>query len=187
MKNNTVVVGVIVFFAMAFAVRTDAQTLDGIFWLKNDYSHKLTFVTGWMDAGFVLLEYAKFLESKEKEGLRKLQNEFSHMDEKVKRKDPRYKERITELTTIHYDREKVDLLVKRIALDTDPVTVVDGLNVFYDDYKNRKIPVAWAIYYVLESMRGTPLQALQNYLEKLRRMASEARCDSYAPSIPRSK
>jgi len=82
---------------------------------------------------------------------------------------------------------KVRTIKKWIILDADPVTVIDGVNAFYGDYKNRKIPVPWAIYYVLESIHGKSKKLMQTYLERIRQITSSCSYSPYAPDIEESK
>jgi hypothetical protein len=168
-----------------FSVKTYSAEPDGRFWLAMDNSTKLIFITGWMGAGLVLSEYARIIESEFKDRLRKLESEFSHMKEREKMNHPVFKERMIFLTHLYYEQKKLGWIEQRIVLNQDPIAVVNNLNTFYDDNANRQIPVAWAIYYVLESMRGESEKVLENYRTKIRRMASEGSCLPLAPVIPR--
>lgn len=51
--------------------------------------------------------------------------------------------------------------------------LVDGLNTFYKDYRNRKIRVTLAVWLVLNGIAGTPEDRLNKMIESFRRNASE--------------
>jgi hypothetical protein len=54
-----------------------------------------------------------------------------------------------------------------------PAQVVDGLDDFYADYRNRSMSVPSAIWLVLNSIAGTPDDQLQTMIEGFRRFARE--------------
>lgn len=49
--------------------------------------------------------------------------------------------------------------------------VVDGLNSFYADFRNRSIRVADAVWLVVNAIAGTPQEELDTMIEKWRRIA----------------
>jgi hypothetical protein len=51
------------------------------------------------------------------------------------------------------------------------IQIVDGLNSFYDDYRNRSITIDSAVWIVVNSIAGTPKGSLESMIENHRRNA----------------
>ncbi len=71
-------------------------------------------------------------------------------------------------------RKIVDSYVEyqdKYMLHVTNTQLVDGLNSFYDDYRNRSIIVADAVWLVLNSIAGTPEGDLEKMIESWRKSA----------------
>jgi len=53
------------------------------------------------------------------------------------------------------------------------VQIVDGLDSFYEDYKNRSIQVCDAVWLVVNGIAGTPQEKLDKMIENWRRSAAQ--------------
>ena len=60
-------------------------------------------------------------------------------------------------------------LENKYLLNVTAGQVRDGLNNFYEDYRNRKIMVSDAIWLVLQSIGGTPKEEMEKMIEEWRR------------------
>jgi hypothetical protein len=169
---------------LLFAGFSDSKEHDGNYWMDMSTIDKIHYISGWMDSGFVFLYYNKMVEKTFKEQKQEYEKKFSSMDEAQRKNSDEWTVETTSLTALYYGQRKLELLKARIFLDTDPATVIDGVNSFYGDYRNRKIPVPWAIYYVLESIRGKSEKNMQRYLESMRKIVADGSSHpEYAPDI----
>ena len=57
----------------------------------------------------------------------------------------------------------------RYFLNTSIIQIVDGLDVFYEDFKNRKIFVSEAINFVVLQIAGVPSDEMEKMIEEARR------------------
>jgi len=177
----------VVILSTAFIGYSEAKEHDGKFWTDMNSHEKVLYISGWMDSGFVVSYYTKIVKETFNDKKSKYTKKFSSMDEAQRKKSEEWQIEMTNLTILYYEQKKLELLKNRIILDTEPGTVICGVNTFYDDYKNRKIPVPWAIYYVLESIRGKSEKLMQSYLEKMRQVTSSGSYPLYAPDIDQAK
>jgi hypothetical protein len=60
-------------------------------------------------------------------------------------------------------------LIAKYLKDISNVQLVDGLDDFYKDYRNRAIIVSKGVWVVLRSIAGTPKDELEKLIENLRR------------------
>lgn len=51
--------------------------------------------------------------------------------------------------------------------------LMDGLDSFYSDYRNRSILLMWAVFYISKEIAGTPETQLNTLIEDLRRNATQ--------------
>ena len=173
-----------IFMIFLFTGFSDAKEHDGNYWIDMGISEKVHYISGWMDSGFVFMYYSKMIENTFKEQKQEYEKKFSSMNEAQRKQSDEWKVETSSLTALYYEQKKLDLLKARVFLDTDPLTVIDGVNSFYKDYKNRKISVSWAIYYVLESIRGKSEKSMQRYLERMRKITADGSSHpAYAPDI----
>ena len=68
---------------------------------------------------------------------------------------------------LHFDDEKIMniLLKNRLRLDE----AVKALDQFYNDYRNKKVPIGGALYFIDMKRIGADTQELNDYLRQLRR------------------
>ena len=145
---------IILLNSLAYAEETPGvYYYDGFMWEKISEESKLTYVVAFFD-GF--------------------SNCNSMIVEKIKISAKSYK-------TISGDSVAKDIeLQQKWINDTyipkDKSTllqVVGGLNKFYEDYANKKIPVSIAYMIVLLRIRGFPEDEVQKHIEGMRRVTNK--------------
>lgn len=62
----------------------------------------------------------------------------------------------------------------KYAKNVTTVQIVDGLNTFYADYRNRSIPIHGGVWIVLNSIAGTPQETLDKMTEVFRKTAASS-------------
>jgi uncharacterized protein YuzE len=181
-RYYTTVAGILTI--LLFAGFSDAKEHDGNYWVDMGTNDKIHYISGWMDSGFVFLYYSKMIEDTFKKQKQEYEKKFSSMTETQRKQSDEWKVETSSLTALYYEQSKLELLKARVFLAADPSAIIDGVNSFYGDYRNRKISVPWAIYYVLESIRGKPEKNMQRYLEHMRKIVADGSLHpNYAPDI----
>jgi hypothetical protein len=62
----------------------------------------------------------------------------------------------------------------KYAKNVSNVQIVDGLNAFYSDYRNRSVPIHGGVWIVLNSIAGTPQETLDKMTENFRKVAASS-------------
>ena len=65
------------------------------------------------------------------------------------------------VTSLH---ESLEDEIKKIAVEQ----VVDGIDEFYSDFKNRSIDLKWAFLVVMQQIEGKPEKEIKEFLDYIR-------------------
>jgi len=47
--------------------------------------------------------------------------------------------------------------------------LIDGIDEFYSDFKNRSVKVGWSFIVVMQQIKGTPKEEIEKFIESIRR------------------
>jgi hypothetical protein len=137
--------GFLLFAALVALVLPDATLaanitdMDGYWWEKFDASFKLGWVSGYAKA----MDLAGSIQMTTcASNMPMYVKEFSGVDPKV-------------------ILQKMCLSDTQFDYDSIPMgQLVDGMNAFYKDYRNKQLEVGWAIQYARDAIKGKPAQEL---------------------------
>lgn len=134
--------------ALAAADRTD---LDGYSWEKLDASFKLGWVSGYAQA----MDLAGSLQMVTcASNMPMYVKEFPNTDPKV------ILQKMC-LSDTQFDYEGIPM-----------GQLVDGINAFYKDYRNKQLPMSSAIQYARDAIKGKPTQELDSEVAAWRRCSA---------------
>jgi hypothetical protein len=68
--------------------------------------------------------------------------------------------------------ESFNTYTDKYGKNVSNVQIVNGLNTFYSDDKNKSIPIHGAVWIVLNSISGTPQEQINKMIENFRRNAA---------------
>lgn len=136
-------IGLLFLAPPAYSAVDDAR--DGNWWLEQPKIIKLGYMTGFLDGIHLGNNFAMwgFMDDPESESCLK----------KVG------------LSTIEYE----DRYLSKVKV----AQLVDGIDAFYSDYKNRSISTHNAVWLVLNGIAGTPKDKLEKMIETFRRNANK--------------
>ncbi len=127
----------------------DDKRRDGNWWMAQKLPGKLFFIDGFFD-GLNLgnnFSYWGFYEPDNKSGV-----------------DKKCFENVLKSFGEHYNKYFKNVTASQL---------VDGLDTFYSDYKNRRILVADGVWLVLNGIAGTPRDQLEKMIENWRTNAAK--------------
>jgi hypothetical protein len=142
---------VLVVVCPAALSNSDKLEMNGIWWANSNPSFRLGWVSGYARA----MDYAGVLQIGTCAAeLPIYQKQFPNTDPQV--------------------------LLQRLCLsdksfDYDGITMnqfVDGVNAFYQDYRNQQVEITWAIQYARDEIRGKPTSELESEVGAWRRCAA---------------
>jgi hypothetical protein len=122
-----------------FAAASDAR--DGNWWLEQNKITKLSFMAGFLDGIHLGKNFSM----------------WGFMD------DPQSEACLKKVVLSNTEFENKYLSKVKVG------QLVDGLDVFYSDYKNRSISPNNAVWLVLNEIAGTPKEKLDKMVEAYRR------------------
>jgi hypothetical protein len=154
MKQLLVLVAALAFLGPNAPAPAQKTELDGYSWEKLDASFKLGWVSGYAKA----MDFAGGIQmSTCASNMPLYQKEWPNLDPK-------------------------DILDKMCLSDTqfdyDGIAMgqlVDGIDAFYRDYRNKQLEVGWAIQYARDSIKGKPAQELDAEVALWRRCSAADR------------
>jgi hypothetical protein len=151
MKPLLAFVALVAFVVPNAPLAADKTDLDGYWWEKLDASFKLGWVSGYAKA----MDLAGTIQmSTCASNLPLYAMEFPNTDPKVLWQK---------------------MCLSDTQLDYDSISMgqfVDGMNVFYKDYRNKQLEVDWAIQYARDSIKGKPAQELETEVNMWRRCSA---------------
>ena len=151
MKPLPVFVAFVAFVVPNAPLAADKTDLDGYWWEKLDASFKLGWVSG----------YAKAMDLA---GTIQMSTCASNMPLYVKvfpNTDPKVILQKMCLSDNQFDYDGISM-----------GQFVDGMNVFYEDYRNKQLEVGWAIQYARDAIKGKPRQELDAEVTVWRRCSA---------------
>jgi len=134
-------------FAALLPAALQAQTRDrrdGNWWIGQSSLAKLNYMVGFFDG-------------------MELGSKFSYWDLPVQ-KDKREADTCQDKTVRSYHQNQ-----KKFFSNVTNDQIVDGLDTFYTDYRNRRIMVDAAVWLVVNGIAGTPQKELDKMIESWRR------------------
>ncbi len=144
LKASVTLIALLVFSLSSHA--SDASRgRDGSLWRTLTVEQKVTYITGFwdgMELGHSFDLWGLLNRGKEKEAC------AADADESFKTYTDKYGKNVSNLQ------------------------IVNGLNTFYSDDKNKSIPIHGAVWIVLNSIAGTPQQTLDRLMETYRNIAA---------------
>lgn len=144
LKASVTLIALLVFSLSSHA--SDASRgRDGSLWRTLTVEQKVTYITGFwdgMELGHSFDLWGLLNQGKEKEAC------AADADESFKTYTDKYGKNVSNLQ------------------------IVNGLNTFYSDDKNKSIPIHGAVWIVLNSIAGTPQQTLDRLMETYRNIAA---------------
>jgi len=132
---------------ISFWVCADEIRSDGNWWRTLDYTSQACLIIGFFDGmnlghQFSVWGFYDFDEPSQKQ-----QEAFELASQSYKKYTSKYTTHVTN------------------------IQLVDGLNEFYSDFKNRKIVVFKAVWLVLQQIAGKPAEEMDKIIESWRRHA----------------
>ena len=151
MKSLLVLVAAVALLLPNAQLAADKTDLDGYWWEKLDTSFKLGWVSGYAKA----MDLAATIQmSTCASNMPLYAKEFPNTDPKV-------------------ILQKMCLSDTQFDYDVIPMgQLVDGMDAFYKDYRNKQLGVGWAIQYARDSIKGKPAQELDAEIALWRRCSA---------------
>lgn len=132
----------LVFMFVAYSAGEDMRR-DGNWWITESRSTKINYVLGFLDGMELGKNFSMW--------------KYMHAD------DSAHKACISNVS------ESYGEFMTRYLDNVTVGQIVDGLEAFYSDYRNRRIETHFAVWYVVRAVAGTPENELKTLLENLRK------------------
>lgn len=151
MKTKSIAIFLILTVLCAFNAWSEESPSDGNYWRMVNISQKAAFIHGFILASSlvssaIIADTIFYLEE--------------HYNKKVTAKEE---------DILSSETKKFPLSEWRYAItDIKNGQIVDGLNILYEDFKNRNIKIFDAIYVIKKQIRGTPPEDIERILLYLR-------------------
>lgn len=174
MRNIIFVVVFILIPVCGWGEERDISNYDGNEWRIWDSSHKVFFISGFISStAYIvsenLISLSKNYNSKEAE---KLSEEFykSLYDKEKKDKNKKILFSTIEISLLMEQEKAIKnrAIYKYVIENITNGQIKDGLDVLYEDFKNRSIKITDAIYVVKKQIEGTPQDDIEKILLWLR-------------------
>jgi hypothetical protein len=146
MKNHLKIFLFLVFIILQqnlFAAYSEDNRRDGNWWLTLTRSSKLDYIVGYFDGMLLGKNFCVW-----------------GIDDSDKKNNCDY-EAITSFSDYY----------KKYFLNVTNFQIVDGLDEFYSDYRNRRIEILGGIWLVVNGIAGTPKDKLDSMIESWRKNA----------------
>lgn len=160
--------------ALGVSGKEDAGDLDGTTWTSWDFEEKVFYLSGFLSASWYIVEenkeglfYSKAFGSTEynAETSSKIWGDFSATEKKKKSSFTRSD------VAILLDSQRInknDSLSKYSIYGITTGQIFQGLNLFYDDFKNRQIKLPVAIYVIKKQITGASAEEIEALVQWLR-------------------
>jgi uncharacterized membrane protein len=134
----------VLFLLLSHSLQGQDARRDGNLWIAQTQAFKSAYVLGFFDGT-------------------NLGHEFSLWKYYLDKSEP---------ACLTKNNESYKFYFEKYAKGVTSTQLVDGLDVFYKDYRNRKIEISSAVWLTLNAIAGTPQADLDKMVESFRQNAN---------------
>lgn len=152
---------VFIIFILLIGQKVDAKPLDGSDW--REWGEAPNKITGELFKGLYIKGYL--------DGSKIVVINVNQLIKEIKELKTDKGETVIDDELTKFALELINKELQRLKITGIPVNikqVVDGLDVLYEDYKNRNIQIAYAIHVVKKQIQGASEEEINAILEYLR-------------------